>query len=162
MRIYVAGIAGFYITKNHLTHMTLARTPMLLLTGIIMSAILLSSCATKQDGVESKRAVPSATARTNVDASQSAYWEYRTTKFASMPIPWRFRTVRDSVIVQIYNLDKAVDPGPILSQIQTDMRWNYRRRPIKEAAGDIAFQNAVLKVHATLYSNGQFVETALY
>ncbi|NTW90022.1 MAG: hypothetical protein HGB37_03905 [Candidatus Moranbacteria bacterium] len=131
------------------------RAPKLLFAGI-MSAILLSSCVAKQEEVEARRT----TSSTHVNIPSK--WENRVTTFASMPIPWRHRTVGDSIIVQIYNLDKSADPRQILSQIQTDMRWNYRHRPIKETAGDIAFQNAVLKVHATLYSNGQFVETALY
>lgn len=131
------------------------RAPKLLFAGI-MSAILLSSCVAKQEEAETRRATPS----THVNIPSK--WENRVTTFASMPIPWRFRTVGDSIFVQMYNLDNAVDSRLILSQIQADMRWNYRHRPIKAVTGDIAFQNAVLKVHATLYSNGQFVETALY
>jgi hypothetical protein len=143
-----------FYNLNHLTHMTL-RAPKLLFAGI-MSAILLSSCVAKQEEVETRRT----TSSTHVNVPSK--WENRVTTFASMPIPWRFRTVRDSVIVQIYNLDRSADPKPMLEQIQRDMRWNYRSRPIKAITGDIAFENAILKVHSTLYPNAQFVETALY
>jgi hypothetical protein len=135
------------------------RTPKYFLTGIV-SVMLLSSCAVKQDG--NSKAATQIADKTTVGSLNSAEWEYRVTTYASMPIPWRHRSARDSIIVQIYNLDKSAATKPMLAQIQQDMRWNYRSRPIKATTGDIAFKNAILRVHGTLYPNAQFVETALY
>lgn len=94
--------------------MTLARTPKLCIAGIA-SVILLSSCAAKND--EKPKAITPTANRVAAGSLKPAGWKYRVTTFASMPIPWRYGIARDSIVVQIYNLDKAVDPELMLRQI---------------------------------------------